>query len=461
MRIQSITNLTNDKISLTKLKFNNVTPAFKANGDAFIRSEKSILCTIKDVCEYLSRNKSKVEDGKIFNKPINNGDSLLMQFLHITPLESEMPEYKSLLFDMARMDKIDYNQKDSLGMSALEWIMTREEPLILSLIIGKELTKDQMLENTYKSIKNPEFRNELIRSDIYRPQVYATPEEQEIFIDTMLNQNELEADTSIQQEIIKSMRNNEGYISNETSAILRQVLKTCNQEELADLPEFMNKIKDSSGKINLEETASIIAKKEQDKLTLKEVINQLDMDEDAKAYMDTAKKYLDSEGIKWIQDKDGLLIISNFDPRRNRDDIDYNRLFKCIKAVIGLCNFANVKITDYGNLQYICGSAFLNFGADSMGKIESIGIDVDFGYPRFQRKHREKYIYSFIQGLNMKSTGNLKRIGGTANFANAFELKEVPNLEYVEKLVLNAGIGPEENVFKDVEIGELVILGRY
>lgn len=463
MRIQSITNITDNKLNVQKPKngVNTVSPSFKAGKDAFVKSKK-VLCTMKDIRNYLEQNKGKIENGKIFNEPLGDGDSLLMQFIHITPNDSEMSDYKSILFDMLKMEKINYDQKDSFKISALEWIMGREEPMILSLIKDKELTKDPKLEYTYKQIKNPEFRNELITLDIYRPHVYATEEEQNVLIDSILSQNNFEADTSLKQEIIKSMQNKNGHISNDISAVLRQVIKSCSNGDLANLSEFMNKIKNETGNVNLEEISSVLAKKETDKLTLREVINQMNMDEEAKAYMETAKKYLDSKGIEWIQDKDGLLIISHFTPGKEDKNIDYNKLFKCIKAVIGFCNFAQVDITDYGNLQYICGGTCLSYTANTLGKIESIGIDIDFGYPKFQKRHKMEHNlkYSSIQSFDMKSTGPLKRVGGHGSFEYAFELEEVPNLEYVEELVLNTIIGPEENVFKDVEIGKLVILGR-
>lgn len=183
------------------------------------------------------------------------------------------------------------------------------------------------------------------------------------------------------------------------------------------------------------------------------------IDEDAKAYMDTAKKYLDRVGIEWIQDEDGLLIISDFNVKGSKD-IDYNKLFKCIKAVIGHCNLAHVDITDYGNLQHLCGGGYLNYLVGSMGNIETIGIDIDFGYPEFQKKHREKPIANatFINGFDLKSTGKLRKIGGSAYFEGALQLEEVPNLEYVNELILHHINGPQKEVFKNVNVGKMSIL---
>ncbi len=173
MQIQAITNRNNYKIQYPRFmgRPKVATKPIQVAADSFVRSaEKPIFGTIRDIKNYLKINVDKIKDGEIFNTPITkDGDSLLMAFLHIKPIEEEEEEYESLLYKMEKMPKINYDQKDSMDMTALEWMMSAENFALLDLMKDKKLTQDPMTHTTYKHIKNPEFRKALVESGVYKP----------------------------------------------------------------------------------------------------------------------------------------------------------------------------------------------------------------------------------------------------------------------------------------------------
>ena len=166
MLIQAITNQSNYKIQFPRFTGSPrvATKPIQAAADSFVRSaEKPVFDTIRDIKNYLKINVDKIKDGEIFNTPLTkDGDSLLMAFLHIKPIEEEEEEYESLLYKMEKMPKINYDQKDSMDMTSLEWMMSAENFALLDLMKDKKLTQDPMTHTTYKHIKNPEFRKALV-----------------------------------------------------------------------------------------------------------------------------------------------------------------------------------------------------------------------------------------------------------------------------------------------------------
>ena len=178
----------------------------------------------------------------------------------------------------------------------------------------------------------------------------------------------------------------------------------------------------------------------------------------------TPKAYLDKVGIEYVQDKkDGLLILGRFEIYDKYKDItvDINKLFKCIKAIVGHANFTSdifQNLTDFGNLRYLCSGAFFWFcNAETTGKIESIGMDVDLDCPKhFKRKYLEPrdICYTSFNFVKFKSTGKIKYIGGNVSFEHS-EIKEVPELEIVTG---NVHIPPyfselKEDDFASVKVG--------
>ena len=139
------------------------TPAFrsvrvlqhtKPGTDSFVRLKNApVFVAVSDVKAFLEQNKFKVllGNGEIFNRPVtDNGDSLLMNFLRITPFEDEIDDYNKIISQMSKMRGIDYNQKDSGSIPALEWIILHENPELLKLVKGKKLDTSNISPALYK-----------------------------------------------------------------------------------------------------------------------------------------------------------------------------------------------------------------------------------------------------------------------------------------------------------------------
>ena len=188
MKVQQITNQNNYRTQ--SLRFRGLpfggqyVQTITGMTDSFAKSaEPPILVTIADIRNYLKQNADKILNGKIFNTPLTkDGDSLLMAFLHIKPLEEERDMYDSIVLQMSRLGDINYDQKDSMDITALEWVMKTENSDVLSLMKEQQLTQDPMLIYAYKSIKSPEFKKALLESGIYIPPVVETKEEQNIVV---------------------------------------------------------------------------------------------------------------------------------------------------------------------------------------------------------------------------------------------------------------------------------------
>ena len=198
----------------------------QAGADTFARqTENPIIVSVNDVEKYLKQKRfSKIfKHGRIFNDPLTgNGDSLLLAFLRIKPTEEEKTAYNGLLSKMSRMLGINYDQKDSMNISALEWAMAGENKDVLKLFEGKKLTIDPLLYNVYKQIKNQNFKIALIEMGIYRPPVFETNEEKQAIVKSILisKYKKKNVDDSCVENIVNSLSNNDNVITQEIFGVL-------------------------------------------------------------------------------------------------------------------------------------------------------------------------------------------------------------------------------------------------
>ena len=75
---------------------NRVLQSAKSSADTFVRTyDNQVISTVESIRNFLSRNKLRIffRNGKFFNKHTTEGDSLLLAFLHIKPLEEEKEKW--------------------------------------------------------------------------------------------------------------------------------------------------------------------------------------------------------------------------------------------------------------------------------------------------------------------------------------------------------------------------------
>lgn len=92
-----------------------------------------------DVISILKDKKIKEEfkDGEHFNFSVDADDNtLLTKFFDIIPTQENQKDYNKILDSMKDMKKINFNQKDSFGISVLEkFLMQRTEKRLIWLRI--------------------------------------------------------------------------------------------------------------------------------------------------------------------------------------------------------------------------------------------------------------------------------------------------------------------------------------
>ena len=130
-----------------------------------------IINSIKDISNFLKANVAKIENGKIFNVPITPSDnSLLNSLVNINDAQAAENEdaYLAVLFKMSQMEDIDYNQKDSIGITFLEKVIMSENKNLLKLIKNKNIDVDFDTIQNSQNVKDPEFRKLFIETKAYK-----------------------------------------------------------------------------------------------------------------------------------------------------------------------------------------------------------------------------------------------------------------------------------------------------
>ncbi len=106
--------------------------------------------------------KNNLLDSVGLSMPIcENGDSILMSIPDIAYDNESKGVFKEIVSLLKEHQGIDYNQKNSFGVSFLEKVINSENFELLDLIKDENLTYEPILECTYKGIQNPEFKEKI------------------------------------------------------------------------------------------------------------------------------------------------------------------------------------------------------------------------------------------------------------------------------------------------------------
>lgn len=130
------------------------------------------LFNIDDIYNILKdkRIKKNFKEGNCFNLPIDNkGNTLLTKFFDIVPTDGEQKKYDAVINKMKTMPNINFNQKDSYGISILEKILNSENEKALDLVKNFKFIYDKSLDYAYSNIDNPVIKNKASHLRILHP----------------------------------------------------------------------------------------------------------------------------------------------------------------------------------------------------------------------------------------------------------------------------------------------------
>ena len=103
----------------------------------------------------------------ILTTPIKEGDSsILMYVADIPRTEENAKKYDKILKILSRLQGINYNHKDEMGISFLEKVMMSENEKLLDLIKNERLEYYPELDYVYENIQNPNFKNKVKQLNI-------------------------------------------------------------------------------------------------------------------------------------------------------------------------------------------------------------------------------------------------------------------------------------------------------
>lgn len=114
-----------------------------------------------DVIGILNDKKLKKEftNGEYFNFPVDtNNNTLLTKFFDIIPTSENQNDYNKILNSMRDMKGINFDQKDSFGISVLEKILNSENFAALDLVRDFEFPYSPELDDAYNNIQNERFK---------------------------------------------------------------------------------------------------------------------------------------------------------------------------------------------------------------------------------------------------------------------------------------------------------------
>ena len=130
-----------------------------------------IISSIKDISNFLKANVAKIDNGKIFNVPITpSGNTLLQSLVGISEKQIAENEdaYLAMLYRISQMNDINFNQKDSLGLSLINKIVYSENKELINLIKDKDIEIDFATMQDVQNIKNPEFKKLFSETKAYK-----------------------------------------------------------------------------------------------------------------------------------------------------------------------------------------------------------------------------------------------------------------------------------------------------
>ncbi len=88
----------------------------------------------------------------------NGKSTLLTKFFEINPVDDNEKDYNKVISIMKSNSKIDFNQKDCVGISVLENIMNFENSKGLDLVLDTEFDYSPELDKLFSNIKNEDFK---------------------------------------------------------------------------------------------------------------------------------------------------------------------------------------------------------------------------------------------------------------------------------------------------------------
>lgn len=98
-------------------------------------------------------------DAFCFNYNIDTeGNSLLTKFFDIVPTNKNLKEYQKVIDILKNTKNINYNQRDSFGITILEKILNQENSDALNLVSDFEFLATNEIDYVYDNISNPMFK---------------------------------------------------------------------------------------------------------------------------------------------------------------------------------------------------------------------------------------------------------------------------------------------------------------
>ena len=148
--IQDVRNLSGDIIKRDRNYFLDFVDDFGVNK----------LDSAKNVLDFLNTKfiKNNYNSGSCFNYKLEDGNSLLTKFMDIVPTEENQNDYDKIVEIMQEMNDIDYNQKDSNGISVVEKIFNSESKEALELIKNKNINYVKELDFAFENIQDKSFK---------------------------------------------------------------------------------------------------------------------------------------------------------------------------------------------------------------------------------------------------------------------------------------------------------------
>ena len=148
----------------------------------------SLVCTLDDIIDYIDKHKEWNDyrqvykiDYEAFNHPVTiDGESLLIALAHVLPNAENAEKYGKLIDELSNY-YIDFNQKDSMGISFIEHVLNSRNRFLLTLA-GFHYARDELggaynsyyglryepiLEKVFNSIKDQEFKELVLKLDLF------------------------------------------------------------------------------------------------------------------------------------------------------------------------------------------------------------------------------------------------------------------------------------------------------
>lgn len=98
-------------------------------------------------------------DAFCFNYNIDTeGNSLLTKFFDVIPTNNNLEEYEKVIDILKNTKNINYNQRDSFGITVLEKILNQENSDALDIVSDFDFVATNEIDDVYNNIANPIFK---------------------------------------------------------------------------------------------------------------------------------------------------------------------------------------------------------------------------------------------------------------------------------------------------------------